>query len=133
GGEASCAHSAISSIDCRAPFEARVLAPQDAGNALTVDGASLLREVEREGRDLDVERLAGFGDHSVAPDHEAGRRGQWNSARVLVILARLQHRLLADHPRAAHLLQAAIGVGDAPVAGLVAGPPPSRSWVRGTL
>src|SRR5262249_13559323 len=66
----------------------------------------------------DVELLAGGGYHAVAAGHEAGWRGQRHTAGVFEVFAGPQHRLLADHAGAAHLLQAALGIGDPPVPGL---------------
>src|SRR5262249_15834230 len=83
-----------------------------------VDGSLALRGIEREGRDLDVEPLAGGGHHAVAAGHEAGRRRQRNPAGVFEVFPRLEPRLLGDHAGAAHLLQAALRVGDLPVARL---------------
>ena len=45
-------------------------------------------------------------DHAVAAGHEAGRRRQRHAAGVFERLARLEHRLLADHAGTAHLLAA---------------------------
>ena len=45
--------------------------------------------------------------HAVAAGHEAGRRRQRHAAGVFERLARLEHRLLADHARALDLLQPA--------------------------
>ena len=73
--------------------------------------------VERERRHLDVEMLAGLADHAVAADHEARRRLQRHAAGIFELLAGLEHRLLADDAGAAHLLAAAVGVGDAPMPG----------------
>ena len=77
---------------------------------------------------IDVERLAGRGHHAVGAGHETGRRRQRHAAGVFEILARLEHRFLADHAGAAHLLQASLGVGDAPMAGLELHRLASRDW-----
>src|SRR5690606_31022001 len=74
----------------------------------------LVRAVERESRHLDVETAAIFGFHLVSSGHDARRRGQRRAAGVLETFTRLQHRLLADHARAPHLLQPAERIGDAP-------------------
>src|SRR5262245_368294 len=90
--------------DLRAP------SPYRARNANLIDRALALGGVEREGGNVDVELLAGGGDHAVGSGHETGRRRQRHAAGVLEVLAGLEHRLLADHARAAHLLQAPLRV-----------------------
>src|SRR5450830_2009824 len=65
----------------------------------SIDGAFGVGRVEREGRDLDIEMLARLRHHAVAADHEAGRRGQGNSAGIFERLARPESRLLADDAR----------------------------------
>ena len=77
-----------------------------------------VRRVERERRNFDIEMLAGRGHHAVAAGHEAGRRRQRHAAGVFERLARLEHRLFADHARAFDLLEPPERVGDAPVPGL---------------
>src|SRR3984893_4950940 len=75
----------------------------------------LRRNIKGKGRDAGEKTLAAPGLHLVIADHEAGRRLQRAAAGVFEILARREHRLLADDPRAAHFLQTAEAVGNAPV------------------
>src|SRR2546429_2743306 len=91
------------------PILADVLERRDADTAVpfsSIQRAPLLRQVEREGGDVNVERLARFGHHAVAAGHEARWRRQRHAAGVFEILARLEHRFLADHAVALDLLQA---------------------------
>src|SRR5215471_179885 len=82
---------------------------------VSVNRAPPLRGIEGESRNVDVELFAGRGHHSVGSRHETGSRRQRDAAGIFEILARLEHRLFADHAHAAHLLQAALRVGDAPM------------------
>src|SRR5262245_42429482 len=83
-----------------------------------VDRAFALWGVEREGGDLDAELLASRGHHAVGSGHETGGRGQRYTAGIFEILAGLEDRFLADHAGTPDLLEPALSVGDAPVAGL---------------
>ena len=56
--------------------------------------------------------------HAVGAGHEAGRRRQRHAAGIFERFPGLEHRLLADHAGAAHLLQPPERIGDPPVAGL---------------
>src|SRR5499427_7876491 len=84
----------------------------------SIDRSLPLWGIERKRRNIYVELLAGRGHHAVGSGHETGRRGERHAAGIFEILARLEHRLLAHHAGAAHLLQAAVRVGDAPMARL---------------
>ena len=76
---------------------------------------ALMRTVQTEGRNGDVEVLAGRrDDHVIGADHEARRRVERRAGRVFEALARFQQRLLADHAGAVHMLRAAARVGDLP-------------------
>src|SRR5271169_1910223 len=75
-----------------------------------------MRAVERKGRHLNPKALTRPRLHLIAADHDAGRRRQRGAAGVLEALARSEHRLLADDPRAAHFLQPPMTVRDLPVA-----------------
>src|SRR5262245_45930429 len=88
--------------------------PRDDAHAL-INRALALRGIEGESRNVDVELFAGRRHHSVGSRHETGRRRQRNAAGIFEILARLEHRLFPDHAGTAHLLQAAVRVGDAPM------------------
>src|SRR5690242_15416911 len=90
--------------------------PRSGSHEGSIELDGLVGAVEREGGHRDVETLAGFGLHLVAADHDAGRRRQRRAAGVFEAVARLQHRLLADHAGAAHFLHAAERVGDPPMA-----------------
>src|SRR5215470_7421933 len=72
--------------------------------------------VERKGRDLNVEVLAGLAHHLVGAAHEARGRGERRARSVLERMARAQHWRLADHAGAPDLLEPPQGVGDLPVA-----------------
>ncbi len=75
----------------------------------------LVGAVQAEGRDADVEGLAGGGDdHVVGPPHEAGWRAERRAGGVFEALPRLENRLFADHALALHLLGAAEPIGDLP-------------------
>src|SRR5215470_10214026 len=74
-----------------------------------------MRAVQRERRDVDLEALAGLGDHLVAPGHETRSRRKRYAARILEALAGAEHRLLADHAFAPDLLPATRCIGDDPV------------------
>src|SRR5262245_40238200 len=60
--------------------------PERGGHdaARSINRASLLRQVERERRDVDVERLASLGHHAVGAHHEAGRCRERHAAWILV-------------------------------------------------
>src|SRR5262252_540031 len=81
----------------------------------SIDRSLPLWGIERKRRNIYVELLAGRGHHAVGSGHETGRRGERHAAGIFEILARLEHWLLAHHAGAAHLLQAALRIGDAPM------------------
>ena len=56
----------------------------------SVDLAFLIRAVERERRNFDVEPFAVVAPHAVGAEHDAGRRRQRRAAGVLERLARVQ-------------------------------------------
>src|SRR5208283_3420376 len=74
--------------------------------------------VEREGGHLDVEMFAARAHHAIAADHKARRSLQRYAAGVFEGVAGLEHRLFADNAGPAYLLAPAVGVRDAPMAGL---------------
>src|SRR5438552_4436806 len=82
-----------------------------------IQNPPVIRAVQRECRHVDLEPLAAFADHLVAPGHEARRGRQWHAAGVFEALARREHGLLADHAFAADFLLASGGAGDDPVPG----------------
>src|SRR5437868_1550089 len=84
----------------------------------SIDGPGSLGDVERECRDLDIERLSRLRHHPIAPDHETRRGRQWHPARIFESLARFQHRLLPYDARPADLLQPALRIGYSPMPGL---------------
>src|ERR1700749_4647353 len=84
----------------------------------SIDGAFALDAVERKGRHVDVEMLAGRAYHAIAADHEARRRLQRHSAGIFERFAGLEHRFFTDDAGAADLLAAAVGIGNPPVPGL---------------
>src|SRR5215472_15044751 len=84
----------------------------------SIDRSLPLWGIERKRRNIDVESLAGRVHHAVGSGHETGRRGERHAAGIFEILARLEHWLLAHHAGAAHLLQAALRICDAPMARL---------------
>src|SRR5215472_5343369 len=96
------------------PQSCRCAAPSQ----VSIDRSLPLWGIERKRRNIDVESLAGCGHHAVGSGHETGRRGERHAASIFEILTRLEHRLLAHHAGAAHLLQAALCIGDAPMARL---------------
>src|SRR5882672_1148402 len=63
---------------------------------------------QREWRDRRFERKAVFGHHPVRAAHRADGRRNAGAARILETLAGLEHRLLADHALAFHLLHAVL-------------------------
>src|SRR5437667_10536508 len=93
----------------------RLLVEAERALFWAVGAPDLRRNIEGKGRDAREETLAAPGLHLVIADHEAGRRLQRAAAGVFEILARCEHRLLADDARPAHFLQAAEAVGDLPV------------------
>ena len=78
--------------------------------------ASIVRRIEREGRNGDLEALPVLGDHAIFADHHAARGRQRAARGVAESFAGPDGRLFADHAGAAHLLLAPLGVGDAPMA-----------------
>src|SRR5260221_2188195 len=91
----------------------RVMGRADA-NSIQADG--LMRRIEREGRDGDLEAFACTGLHLVAADHDAGWRREWRAGGIFETLARRQYRFLADDTRPAHLLLAPHPIGNPPMA-----------------
>src|ERR1051325_625603 len=82
----------------------------------SVQAAADVRAVEGEGGDLGLEALAGHRPHGVAAGHQPVGRVERTAAGVAEGLARLPHRLLRDHPGAAHFLAGPVPVDDPPVA-----------------
>src|SRR5208282_5609067 len=91
---------------------------QAAPSTGSIERPLCLDAIEREGGNLDIEMRAARAHHAVAADHESRRRLQRHAAGIFERRAGLEHRLLADDAGAAHLLAAALRVGDAPVTGL---------------
>jgi hypothetical protein len=95
--------------DCRDLASAVVVSPLALEGALpAVDAQAVLKAVANRSEFLDT------------PDWDdllgsVPRRGR-AAAGVVDALARTQHGLLADHARAAHLLEVAVAVDDPPVA-----------------
>src|SRR5215472_16778855 len=96
------------------PRSCRCAAPSGPPQA-SIDRSLPLWGIERKRRNIDVESLAGRGHHAVGSGHETGRRGKRHAASIFEILTRLEHRLLAHHAGAAHLMKAALRIGDAPM------------------
>src|SRR5947207_4152354 len=71
--------------------------------------------VERKGRHVDFELLAGFADHLIAAGHETRRGRKRDAGGIFEALAGREHRLFADHAFALDVLPPARGVGDDPV------------------
>src|SRR5215831_11306048 len=67
-----------------------------------------------EACDLCLEARAADRDHLIGALHRPEGRVERTPRRVLEALAGLEHGLLADHARAAHLLDASRGVADQP-------------------
>src|SRR5271165_476034 len=77
--------------------------------------AVLVRAVQAEGGDRNVECLArGGGDHVVGAYHEARRRPERRAGGVFEALARLQQWPFANHPIAIHVLGLAARIGNPP-------------------
>ena len=77
--------------------------------------AGLVRAVEAEGRDGNVELAAGGRvDHVVAATHDTRCGGEGGARGVLEGFARADQRGFADDPFAMDVLGAAGGVGDGP-------------------
>ena len=73
------------------------LASRSRRRRFSAPRAPAIGQIEREGGNGDREQLALLGLHLVGADHDAGRRRQRAAAGIGEGLARLQHRLLADH------------------------------------
>ena len=75
----------------------------------------LVRTVQAENGDGNIERLSTFGpNHVELTGHEAGGRLQWRSRRVLEAPARCQYRLLAHHALTLDTHGVTRRVGDVP-------------------
>ncbi len=75
----------------------------------------LIGAIQREGRDLNLELLTLFVFHLVGAGHDARRRSKRGAAGIFKTVAGLQHRLLADHTGAAHIMRLPARIGDAPM------------------
>ena len=76
---------------------------------------TLVRTVQAEGGDGNVERLAGNRyDHMVRANHEARRSIERRTRGILKRLPRPQQRLFADNAWTVHMLCPAARVGDLP-------------------
>src|SRR3546814_10614093 len=84
--------------------------------ATSVQADPLMRTVQGEGGDRDLDPVAALRLHLIGADHHPRRRRQRAAAGVFEAVARPQQRLLADHAGTANLLGAALGVGDRPEA-----------------
>src|SRR5262249_39497011 len=93
------------------PYKIQVIARPSIQHPL------LARAIERKGRHVDLEALAAFAHHLIAPGHEARRGRQRHARGIFKTFAGCEHRLLADHAFALHLLLPPRGVGDDPVPG----------------
>src|SRR5690606_14331075 len=63
-----------------------------------VERTDRVRQVEREGGNVDLEEAAVASAHRIAAGHEARRRGQRASRRILEAVAGAELGLLADDP-----------------------------------
>src|SRR6185312_915809 len=75
-----------------------------------------VRHDQAERRDNGVEGRAVVPNHAVGAAHGSVGHRERAVARILVVLARTDGRLLSDDPVALHVLLVAVGVGDDPVA-----------------
>src|SRR3546814_18321908 len=69
-----------------------------------------------EARDHGVERAAVFRHHLVAALHRPGAGAERASGHIIISAAGFDHRLLADHALALHLVEDAVAVADQPMA-----------------
>ena len=76
----------------------------------------LVRAVQRESRNNDVEPLAAFIFHLVAALHDARGCCQRRTAGIVKFITGFQNWLFANHPRPAHFVQFAARIGDFPMA-----------------
>src|SRR5260370_9306841 len=91
----------------------RVAGQADADSIQT---NGLMRRIQREGRDGDLEAFPCTGLHLIAADHDAGWRGERRARGILETLARRQYGFLADDARPTHFLLAPHSVGNPPMA-----------------
>src|SRR3546814_5960608 len=66
--------------------------------------------------DLCVERAAVFRHHLVAALHRPVAGAERASGHIIISAAGFDHRLLADHALALHLVEDAVAVADQPMA-----------------
>src|SRR3546814_7551968 len=73
--------------------------------ATSVQADPLMRTVQGEGGDRDLDPVAALRLHLIGADHHPRRRRQRAAAGVFEAVARPQQRLLADHAGTANLLR----------------------------
>src|SRR5262245_7031668 len=91
--------------------------PRPTSGQNLVDGPLGVRRIKREGGNLDVKVLARLSHHTVSPNHEARRRRQRHTARVLERLSRLEHGFLANHAGTLDFLQPSMRIRNTPMPG----------------
>ena len=89
-----------------------------AHNTVSVENAPLSRDIQREGRDSDLETFTILADHGVAAHHEASWRVQRTARCVAKAFAHADDGLLAHNAGTFHLMARTTAIGDDPMAAL---------------